>query len=204
MATKAAAKVKTYLITNKRTGKVLHTSALGAVEQASVNYTDNELWITEKVEGNVFKIINKANNMVLDLVALGEENGTLVQVWENVESSTQNWELKTASRGYKIIKNVYNQKVLDIKDLTDDDGAVIQVWDEVGGDNQEWKITEYPVPVKKTVTKKKVVTAKAEEPKAKEAAKPAPKAKTATKPAAKTATKTATKTAAKKTTTKAK
>ncbi|MFI3205909.1 MAG: RICIN domain-containing protein [Clostridia bacterium] len=151
--------LKSYIITNKRNGKAITAKEDGSVVQETTNYSDSQLWSPEKLTGKV-KVVNKATGKNLDLMYGGTESGTTLNTWDDVESDSQLWQFKTASKGYKKIFNASAEKPIDVVMLSDEDGAFVQIWDVIGGDNQEWKLEEYPAKkpavkrAKKTAVKK--------------------------------------------------
>ena len=155
--------IKSYIITNKRTGKALTLTQNNKLVQSDLVYSNSQIWCSSKITGEI-KLMNKESQKNLDLVYGQTENGTLLHTWEDCSANSQIWQLKNSSKGFKKIANSLSNKVLDIVMLSDENDALVQLWDDIGGDNQEWKVTQYPVPKKPNSikTKKKNVIEKKE------------------------------------------
>lgn len=141
-------------IQNRRSGKVLEASASengSRVVQAAQTDSDAQVWTMRK-NGSTVRFINKASGKALDAMMGGTENGTHLQIWEDLGAESQLWKL--SGRIYKKIVNSAANKVMDISGLSDEDGAPAQLWDDIGGENQQWKLIEIePAAVTKTVKK---------------------------------------------------
>ncbi len=152
-----------FLLINRKSGKALQAtdeSNGASVVQHEINNTDAQLWSQTTVKGKGVKLINKAYGKALDIMCCSTENGSLAQIWDDVDGDSQIWKLETASRGFRKLLNTNSAKVLDIKDLSDDCGAFAQLWEDLGGENQEWKLCDYPEKVKPATAKKTTATAK--------------------------------------------
>ena len=69
----------TYLIINKKSGKVLSAESGadngGVVEQYFLTQADNQLWNVEEVEKGVWKLVSKDSGKCLDVISGGVVNG---------------------------------------------------------------------------------------------------------------------------------
>ena len=112
MAVKAE---KKYVLTNRRSGKVLTANGNEAV-QLTANGSDEQIWRAIPTEGTAVQLVNKATGLAL--CVLGEtENGAAVV-------------------------HVASGKVVDIKEISDADFAPAQIWEFVKGENQDWVAEE--------------------------------------------------------------
>lgn len=127
---------KKYVITNRRSGKVL-TAVDNRAVQLEANNTDAQIWCAVPTEGTEVKLVNKAAGTAL-CVDGEAENGTPVVLSENAEG----WKLTTTTKGFRKLVHVASGKVVDIKEISDADYAPAQVWDFVKGENQDWILTE--------------------------------------------------------------
>lgn len=143
---------KKYVLTNRRSGKVLTANGSEAV-QLTANGSDEQIWRAVPTEGTAVQLVNKATGLALKV--LGEaENGTQV-----VLGDADEWKLTTTTKGFRKLVHVASGKVIDIKDISDDDFAPAQVWEFVKGENQEW-VAEEVEKEKKAPAKRASKTAK--------------------------------------------
>ena len=154
-----AKKIYDALIINRRSGKALQAKGAengNLVEQSEINKDDSQIWtIINNSKGT--KFVNKYSGKVLDVMYAGEDNGTRLQIWDDVDSVTPLWKMR--GRTYKKILNAVSGRAADIADLSDESGACVQLWDDVDGENQQWKIVpliaDEPVkPTPKALVKK--------------------------------------------------
>ena len=128
---------KKYILTNRRSGKVLTATENGVV-QLTANGSDAQVWRAVPTEGTAVMLINKENGMAMQV--MGEtENGAVVTLGETAE---QEWKLTTTTKGFRKLVHVASGKVVDIKDISDCDNAPAQIWEFVKGENQEWAAEE--------------------------------------------------------------
>lgn len=132
MAVKAE---KKYVLTNRRSGKVLTANGNEAV-QLTANGSDEQIWRAIPTEGTAVQLVNKATGLAL--CVLGEtENGAAVVLGEADE-----WKLTTTTKGFRKLVHVASGKVVDIKEISDADFAPAQIWEFVKGENQDWVAEE--------------------------------------------------------------
>lgn len=127
---------KKYVLTNRRSGKVLTAVDTNAV-QLTANGSDAQIWCAVPTEGTAVKLINKETGLALN-VSKEAENGVLVTMGEE----EQEWKLTTTSKGFRKLVHVASGKVVDIKEISDSDYAPAQLWDFVKGENQDWVAEE--------------------------------------------------------------
>lgn len=140
----AVKKEKKYILTNRRSGKVLTAFGESAV-QLTANSSDEQIWRAVPTEGTAVQLINKATGKAL-CVNDEAKDGALVVLGENA----QEWKLTTTTKGYRKLIHVESGKSVDIKDISDHDYAPAQLWVFVRGENQEWIAEEVEKEVKAT------------------------------------------------------
>ena len=132
MAVKAE---KKYILTNRRSGKVLTANGAEAV-QLTANGSDEQIWRAIPTEGTAVQLVNKATGLALCINGEAED-GTAVVLGEAAE-----WKLTTTTKGFRKLVHVASGKVVDIKDISDADFAPAQLWEFVKGENQDWVAEE--------------------------------------------------------------
>ena len=179
----------------------------GDIRLGKYDHKPEQEWAFIRVGDGVYRICNRANGKLIDLMMTGTANGTWLHLWEDVGGTSQMWTLQPTPEGKVRLRSSWaGGKCIDTVGMGVADGAVLQIWQETAGDDQLWTISEVKDRAKRTVKKAEepeVVAAPAAEEKA---AEPAAEAKTEevkpTEPAKKTTsrkTSTAKKPVAKKT-----
>ena len=132
MAVKAE---KKYVLTNRRSGKVLTADGTQAVQLAA-NGSDEQIWRAIPTEGTAVQLVNKATGLALCIEGEAED-GTAVILGEAAE-----WKLTTTTKGFRKLVHAASGKVVDIKEISDADFAPAQLWAFVKGENQDWVLEE--------------------------------------------------------------
>ena len=130
----------------------------------------------------VYRIRNRANGKLIDLMMTGTANGTWLHLWEDVGGTSQMWSVEPNPNGTVRVRSSWaGGKCIDTVGMGAEIGAILQIWQEANGADQLWTISE----VKDRAKRAPAVEAKAEEPaapaveaKAEEPAAPAVEAKT--------------------------
>ena len=131
---------KKYILTNRRSGKVLAANGSAAV-QRTADGSDAQIWRAITVEGVSVQLVQKSSGLAL--TASGEaENGLELTLAEATGGAEQLWKLTTTTKGYRKLVHVASGKVMDIKQISDADNAPAQLWDFVKGENQDWVADE--------------------------------------------------------------
>lgn len=151
MAVKAE---KKYVLTNRRSGKVLTAVGTEAV-QLTANGSDEQIWRAIPTEGTAVQLVNKATGLSL-CINEEAEDGTPVMLGEKTE---QEWKLTTTTKGFRKLVHVDSGKVVDIKEISDSDYAPAQLWAFVKGENQDW-VAEEVEKEKKAPVKRAAKTSK--------------------------------------------
>lgn len=144
---------KKYVLTNRRSGKVLTAVDTNAI-QLEANGSDAQIWRAVPTEGTAVKLINKETGLALT-VSEEAENGVLITLGEE----EQEWKLTTTTKGFRKLVHVASGKVVDIKEISDSDYAPAQLWDFVKGENQDW-VAEEVEKEKKAPAKRAAKTSK--------------------------------------------
>ena len=144
---------KKYILTNRRSGKVLAANGANAV-QLTADGSDAQVWRAIPAEDTAVQLVQKSTGLAL--TAAGEiENGSALTLTEANGGAEQLWKLTTTTKGYRKLVHVASGKVVDIKEISDSDNAPAQLWDFVKGENQDWVMTEVEkekkAPVKRAV-----------------------------------------------------
>lgn len=137
---------KKYVLTNRRSGKVLTANGTEAVQLAA-NGSDEQIWRAVPTEGTAVQLVNKATGLALCVNAEAEDGAPVV-----LGEEAQEWKLTTTTKGYRKLVHVASGKVVDIKEISDADFAPAQLWAFVKGENQDWvaEEVEKKAPAKRT------------------------------------------------------
>lgn len=92
--------------------------------------------------GSEYIITSKLSNKAMEVSNGGQNNGDLIQQWDYVNVSHQQWVLEEVDNGYYKIINKESNRVVDVKDVATHNGATIHQWEYVGGDSQKWSIQQ--------------------------------------------------------------
>ena len=183
----------------------------GDIRLGKYEHKPEQEWTFIRVGDGVYRIRNRANGKLIDLMMTGTANGTWLHLWEDVGGTSQMWTIVPSPDGTVRLRSSWaGGRCIDTVGMGAEAGAVLQVWQEVaGGNDQLWTISEVKdrakraskkeepaetavteAKPKKTTTRKK--TTKAAEAKSEtEAAAPSEEKKPAAKKPRKTAAKKA-------------
>jgi hypothetical protein len=75
------------------------------------------------------------SNRCLDVPALSQTNGTLLQIWDCNGGANQQWTLLSNGE-----LQVYGSKCLDVPNHSTAAGTRVDIWDCTGGGNQQWNL----------------------------------------------------------------
>ena len=124
-------------------------------------------WAFVREGDGVYRIRNRANGKLIDLMMTGTANGTWLHLWEDVGGTSQMWTVEPTPAGtVRLRSNWAGGKCIDTVGMGTAEGAILQIWQETPGDDQLWTIAEVKDRAKRA--------AKTEEPKAAEAVKAEP------------------------------
>lgn len=153
----------------------------GDIRLGKYEHKPEQEWSFIRVGEGVYRIRNRANGKLIDLMMTGTANGTWLHLWEDVGGTSQMWSVEPNPNGTVRVRSSWaGGKCIDTVGMGAEIGAILQIWQEANGADQLWTISE----VKDRAKRAPAVEAKAEEPaapaveaKAEEPAAPAAEAK---------------------------
>lgn len=154
----------------------------GDIRLGKYEHKPEQEWSFIRVGEGVYRIRNRANGKLIDLMMTGTANGTWLHLWEDVGGTSQMWSVEPNPNGTVRVRSSWaGGKCIDTVGMGAEIGAILQIWQEANGADQLWTISE----VKDRAKRAPAAEAKAEEPaapaveaKAEEPAAPAVEAKT--------------------------
>lgn len=125
------------------TGNVMEGAEEGAVRLGKYEHKPEQEWSFVRVGEGVYRICNRANGKLLDLMMTGTANGTWLHLWEDVSGTSQMWTVEPTPEGTVRLRSSWaGGKCVDTVGMGAELGAVLQIWQEVNGGDQLWTITE--------------------------------------------------------------
>ena len=176
-----------------KTGSVIQaveTKEGGDIRLGKYEHKPEQEWAFVREGDGVYRIRNRANGKLIDLMMTGTANGTWLHLWEDVGGTSQMWTVEPTPAGTVRLRSSWaSGKCNDTGGMGTAEGAILQIWQETPGDDQLWTIAEVKDRAKgaaksdetKAAEAVKAEPAKAAEPVAAVEEKPAEKA--AEKPA---------------------
>ena len=153
-----------------KTGSVIQaveTKEGGDIRLGKYEHKPEQEWAFVREGDGVYRIRNRANGKLIDLMRTGTANGTWLHLWEDVGGTSQMWTVEPTPAGtVRLRSNWAGGKCIDTVGMGTAEGAILQIWQETPGDDQLWTIAEVKDRAKRA--------AKTEEPKAAEAVKAEP------------------------------
>ena len=154
----------------------------GDIRLGKYEHKPEQEWSFIRVGEGVYRIRNRANGKLIDLMMTGTANGTWLHLWEDVGGTSQMWSVEPNPNGTVRVRSSWaGGKCIDTVGMGAEIGAILQIWQEANGADQLWTISE----VKDRAKRAPAAEAKAEEPaapaaeaKVEEPAAPAAEAKT--------------------------
>ena len=142
----------------------------GDIRLGKYDHKPEQEWAFIRVGDGVYRIRNRANGKLMDLMMTGTANGTWLHLWEDVGGTSQMWTMEHTPQGTVRLRSSWaGGKCIDTVGMGTADGAVLQIWQETAGEDQLWTIEEVKDRAKRTV--KKAEPAVEEKPEVKEEAK---------------------------------
>ena len=139
----------------------------GSIRLGKYGHAPEQEWAFVREGDGVYRIRNRANGKLIDLMMTGTANGTWLHLWEDVGGTSQMWTVEPTPAGTVRLRSHWaGGKCIDTVGMGTADGAILQIWQETPGDDQLWTIAEVKDRAKRA--------AKTEEPKAAEAVKAEP------------------------------
>lgn len=154
----------------------------GDIRLGKYEHKPEQEWSFIRVGEGVYRIRNRANGKLIDLMMTGTANGTWLHLWEDVGGTSQMWSVEPNPNGTVRVRSSWaGGKCIDTVGMGAEIGAILQIWQEANGADQLWTISE----VKDRAKRAPAAEAKVEEPaapaveaKTEEPAAPAAEAKT--------------------------
>ena len=139
----------------------------GSIRLGKYGHAPEQEWAFVREGDGVYRIRNRANGKLIDLMMTGTANGTWLHLWEDVGGTSQMWTVEPTPAGTVRLRSHWaGGKCIDTVGMGTAEGAILQIWQETPGDDQLWTIAEVKDRAKRA--------AKTEEPKAAEAVKAEP------------------------------
>lgn len=139
------------------TGNVIQAvegEADGSVRLGKYEHKPEQEWSFVRVGEGVYRICNRANGKMLDLMMTGTANGTWLHLWEDVSGTSQMWTVEPTPEGTVRLRSSWaGGKCVDTVGMGAELGAVLQIWQEVNGGDQLWTITEVKERAKRAAKK---------------------------------------------------
>ena len=149
-----------------KTGSVIQaveTKEGGDIRLGKYEHKPEQEWAFVREGDGVYRIRNRANGKLIDLMMTGTANGTWLHLWEDVGGTSQMWTVEPTPAGtVRLRSNWAGGKCIDTVGMGTAEGAILQIWQETLGDDQLWTIAEVKDRAKRA--------AKTEEPKVEEKA----------------------------------
>ena len=164
-----------------KTGSVIQaveTKEGGDIRLGKYEHKPEQEWAFVREGDGVYRIRNRANGKLIDLMMTGTANGTWLHLWEDVGGTSQMWTVEPTPAGtVRLRSNWAGGKCIDTVGMGTAEGAILQIWQETPGDDQLWTIAEVKDRAKRAakteepkVEEKAAEPVKAEEPVAEKAA----------------------------------
>ena len=126
----------------------------GDIRLGKYDHKPEQEWAFIRVGDGVYRIRNRANGKLMDLMMTGTANGTWLHLWEDVGGTSQMWTMEHTPQGTVRLRSSWaGGKCIDTVGMGTADGAVLQIWQETAGADQLWTIEEVKDRAKRAVKK---------------------------------------------------
>ena len=133
----------------------------GDIRLGKYEHKPEQEWSFIRVGEGVYRIRNRANGKLIDLMMTGTANGTWLHLWEDVGGTSQMWSVEPNPNGTVRVRSSWaGGKCMDTVGMGAEIGAILQIWQQANGADQLWTISE----VKDRAKRAPAAEAKAEEP----------------------------------------
>jgi hypothetical protein len=92
------------------------------------------------VAGTTYRLTNLNSGKVLDAVNCGTSAGTLVQQWQSLGNTCQQWVFHSLGNGVYTLTNVNSGLALDVYNCGVGNGTKIQTWTLLNNTCQQWSV----------------------------------------------------------------
>ena len=115
----------------------------GDIRLGKYDHKPEQEWAFIRVGDGVYRIRNRANGKLIDLMMTGTANGTWLHLWEDVGGTSQMWTVEPTPAGTVRLRSSWaSGKCIDTVGMGVSDGAQLQIWQETAGEDQLWTISE--------------------------------------------------------------
>ena len=142
-----------------KTGSVIqaveNTKDGGDIRLGKYDHKPEQEWAFIRVGDGVYRIRNRANGKLMDLMMTGTANGTWLHLWEDVGGTSQMWTVQPTPEGTVRLRSSWaGGKCVDTVGMGAAVGTVLQIWKEVpGAEDQLWVISEVKERAKRAAKK---------------------------------------------------
>ena len=132
---------KVLIFVNTKTGMTLTAwekpDGSVAAEMSEKEGLINQQWKVEADGEETFRLVNEAYGKALDVMFMGQDNGTPVHLWDKSEGATQLWKMNAQRGGRCQLIHAESGRVLDVIAMSEEEGAGLQIWDATEGENPD-------------------------------------------------------------------
>lgn len=89
-----------------------------------------------------YKLINPHSGKALDVTGNGTANGTNVEIWTDIGSVAQQWDIIQNLDGTFKLANPNSGRVLDVTGGGTGNGTNVEIWADIGSPAQKWSIIQ--------------------------------------------------------------
>lgn len=115
----------------------------GDIRLGKYEHKPEQEWSFIRVGEGVYRIRNRANGKLIDLMMTGTANGTWLHLWEDVGGTSQMWSVEPNPNGTVRVRSSWaGGKCIDTVGMGAEIGAILQIWQEANGADQLWTISE--------------------------------------------------------------
>jgi hypothetical protein len=93
-----------------------------------------------QVSGTYYNLVNVNSGLVMDVAGSSTSAGALIVQATASNSTSQQWQMVSASAGYVYLVNRNSGLVLDVPNNSTTQGTQLDQWSKNGGNNQQWQI----------------------------------------------------------------
>lgn len=122
---------------------VEHAENGADIRLGKYDHNPKQEWAFDRMGDGVYRIRNRANGKLMDLMMAGTANGTWLHLWEDVSGTSQMWTVEPDHEGKVRLRSQWaGGRCVDTVGMGCPAGATLQVWQETVGGDQLWKIQE--------------------------------------------------------------
>lgn len=135
----------TFVLINRKSGKMLHVVGAGTANNTEVNQYGGtgatyQHWTLTALTGVYYRIVGVHSGKALD--AVGTADGGNVQIYSYWGGNNQQWQFVSTTDGFYRIVNRGSGKVLEVAGSSLNDFGDVQQYTWNGGENQQWALAK--------------------------------------------------------------